>query len=132
MLLIDEDNFQPTLERDDQLSKGVIKKGRPTLRGTIDPKRDDQPMGQRIKQSPILTTHPLGFPWGLRGVHSHILTWKLLAHHDQRPNHAIRSLIYGKVIPSISEPFSLQGNSPRAKGFGSALNHYINHKPYLS
>ena len=47
---------------------------------------------------------PLGFPWGLHGAHSHILTWTLLAHHDQIPYHAIKSLVYVKVIPIILDP----------------------------
>ena len=60
----------------------------------------------------------LGFSWDLRRVHSYILTWKLLAHHNQRPYHAIRSPIYGKVIPNILGFFSLQGNFPVSKDSG--------------
>ena len=77
----------------------------------INPKRDGWLMGWRIRQSSILTTRPPRVSMGLTWGHSSILAWKLLAHHDQRPYHAIKSLIYVKVIPSILGAFSLQGNS---------------------
>ena len=44
---------------------------------------DDQPIGQRVRQPLILTTHPPRV--GLRGAHLYILTWELLVHHDQGP-----------------------------------------------
>ena len=90
------------------ISKGMTdpKKWWPTLKGTTNLWADES--GNPWSWRPI----PLAFPWGLYGAHSRILAWKLLAHHDQRPYHAIRSLIYGIVIPSILGLFSLQGRSP--------------------
>ena len=68
--------------------------GRLTLKGGDWSQGDDQPLGRRVKQPPIPMTRPPRV--GSRGTHSHILTWKLLAHHDIRPYHANPSLIYAR------------------------------------
>ena len=97
----------PTPKRDDQPQKGL-----PTPKGMTDlwANESGNPRSWQLV--------PLGFPWGLRGAHSRILTWKLLAHCNQRPYHAIISLIYGNVIWSILGPFSLQGNFPVSRDSG--------------
>ena len=136
-LMSDEDNFwligMGVPKRDDRPLKGMTdpKKDDRSQKGWPTPKRDDQP--QKGLPTPKGMTNPwadksanprswrlvpLGFPWGLRGAHSRILIWKLLAHCNQRPYHAIISLIYGKVISSILGPFSLQGNSPISRDSG--------------
>ena len=96
------------------------------------PKRDDQPVGRRIRQSPILTTRPPRVSMGL--------AWDPLTHPYMeitcisQPKALPRNQIsyIWKCDPEYLGTLLFTRKFPCIKGFGSALYRYINHKPYLS
>ena len=98
-------------------------------KGMTNPKRDDRPVGRRIRQSPILMTHPPRVSMGLAWdpfTHPYIeITW--ISQLKALPCNQI-SYIWKCDLEYLGT-LLFKRKFPCIKGFRSALYHNINHKP---